>query len=341
MTWYTVGIILGLVVAASAVGAWLLRRYALKSNMIDVPGHRSSHTVPTPRGGGLAGGAAFVAAVGVFGWLGDAPLAQWLGLLGGGAVCLITGWLEDRHGVSIFIRLGLHILAALVLLIPNGGLPFLNLGGYHLPLGWLGWPLGVIWIVWFTNLFNFMDGIDGIAGLEALMGGAALGLFFLLLGHGWLAASAAALAAAGGSFLLLNWPPAKIFMGDVGSYGFGFGLAGLAYLGEQAGGPGLITCATVLLVFIADATYTLLRRLIKGEAVHQAHRSHIYQRATQGGLTHGQVDVIVAGLNALLIAFAALGLWIEPAQPLGLILGFFALVCVGRCVNRMYTGEGC
>lgn len=326
------------VAVASAGGAALLRRYALARGMIDVPGRRSSHTVPTPRGGGLAGVLAWLMAVAVFwAWLGLDE--AWAGaLLLGGGTCLAAGWLEDRRGLPIGARLGLHALAALAALWLAGGPPALELGGPSLEAWPWGWALAVVGLCWFVNLFNFMDGIDGIASLQAICGGGALGLM-LALGGMWPPAFCAwALAAAAAGFLLLNRPPAKIFMGDAGSYGLGFGLAALGLLAVVKGGAPLTAVIILQMAFLFDATLTLLRRLLRGEAVHRAHREHYYQRAVRAGLSHGQVDLAVLAINAALIGLALAvyfrpGLW-PPALALALAIVGAACWAVTRLERR-------
>lgn len=327
-------VVLLLVAAAAWGGALILRRYALKKDMIDVPGERSSHTSPTPRGGGLPAAAAWLISIAVFAWWGELELTVAAGLIGGGGLCLLCGWLEDRYGLPIFLRFSLHVAAALCLLWSLGGLPVLRMGTASLALGWLGWPLAVLGLVWFINLFNFMDGIDGIAGIETLMGAGALGLFFWISGGYAPALVAWSLAAAAGGFLFVNWPPAKIFMGDVGSYTFGFGLAALALLGERQGSVPLLVSATFLLLFLADATFTLLRRLLRGEKVYLPHRSHYYQRATRTGLSHGQVNWLVICLNLALFALAFAGFTWPGGSPLCLLLGFVPLLVAAKWIQH-------
>ena len=335
MNWFNLVCLLGAVLLVSFAGAVLIRRYAMISGMIDVPGRRSSHSVPTPRGGGLPGAAAWLAAVGAVHFLGLLEVRWALALISGGFICLAAGWLEDRFGLPAIIRFALHIVAGVAVLYWGGGLGRLKIGGGVLPLGVFGWVVGILWVVWFVNLFNFMDGIDGIAGQEAVCGGLALGLMFFWSGQTAMACCCWALAAAALGFLLVNWPPAKIFMGDVGSYTFGFALAALALIGAITGAVPAVCSLIVLMVFFFDATVTILRRLFNREAIYKAHRSHFYQRAVISGLSHSQVDVAVLVLNAVLMLTALAAYHLPDREILSLIFSLVLLSATAVAVTAL------
>ncbi len=337
--------------AAAILGAFLascwltsvVRRYALGRSIVDRPNSRSSHTVPTPRGGGAAIAVSWFLALG---WLvASGLLDTWVGLallVGGGAIAVI-GWVDDRRGLPATVRAGVHLAAAVWAVWCLGGLPFLNVGVSVAPLGWMGGVLAVFGIAWLTNLYNFMDGIDGLAAGEAVSVGLVAGGLLMASGADGLALAALALAAASGGFLVFNWPPAKIFMGDVGSGLLGYAFGVLALASERAGAVPLIVWMMLLAVFIVDATATLTRRVVNGERWFEAHRSHAYQRAVQAGYSHRNVTVAVMGLNALL-AVAATGVWLVPALfPVVLVVTAGGLVGVwyrfccsrtGRCSAR-------
>lgn len=308
-------------IAAAFVAAWaltwLVRHYALAWSVLDLPNERSSHEVPTPRGGGVAIVIVAVAAevaLWAVGWLSrEAVLA--LGC--GGAAVAAIGWLDDHGGVSAKARAAVHFAAAAWALWCLGGLPELRYGAGSVPLGVVGAVLAAFGIVWSTNLYNFMDGIDGIAGAEAMICGLFGGLLLLATGERGLAAAAFALAAASAGFLLWNWHPARIFMGDAGSYFLGFTFAVLAVASERAGSVPLLAWMVLLGVFVFDATATLVRRYRRGDRWHQAHRSHAYQRAAPTRAHHPWVSAAVAGVNVTLASLASLGTlrpgWLLPA----------------------------
>ena len=308
----TVGVLaqLGLILAVgifSAALTGLLRRYALARGVIDVPNARSSHALPTPRGGGVAivlGTALALPAL----WAAEviAPAQLWA-LLGAGGVVAVVGFADDHGHIAARWRLLAHFSAAAWALAWLGGLPPVPfLTALQMP-GWVGAVFGALYLVWMLNLYNFMDGIDGIAGVEAVcacLGGAAL---YLLSGHPALSLLPLVLAAAVAGFLCWNFPPAKIFMGDAGS---GFLGITLGVLSLQAGGvsPQLFWAWVILLgVFVTDATVTLLRRLLRGEKLYQAHRSHAYQHAARHFGRHRPVTLAVAAINLLWLLPLALG----------------------------------
>ena len=285
---------------ASCLGTWVLVAVLRRRAVLDRPNERSSHIAPTPRGGGIA-----VIGVSVAAWValvvaGIAPANTVVAALA--AVGLgVVSWFDDLRGLSPGLRLLAQFVAvaAGIWALPPQGAIFQG----WLPPG-LDAAAGVIVWVWFVNLFNFMDGIDGIDGSEA----AAIGIGIVVVAGVsggidlGLVAPATAIAAAALGFLVWNWAPARIFIGDVGSvplgYLLGFLLFELALRGQWA-------AALILpLYFLADASLTLLRRLLRGERVWQAHREHFYQRAVQRGLSHGAVVLRVIAADIVLIACA-------------------------------------
>ncbi|WP_404363714.1 glycosyltransferase family 4 protein [Marinobacter sp.] len=311
----------------SCLFTWLLRRYALTHSLIDVPNERSSHTVPTPRGGGVSVVIAFLlgvvclAAAGLVGW----PSAT--GFIGAGAVVALLGFLDDHGHIAARWRLLGHFAGAAWLLAWLGGLPSLVFLETPLDLGWAGHMLGAVLLVWLLNLYNFMDGIDGIASVEAVtvcLGGA---LAAALVGEPVIAAAPLIMAAAVAGFLVWNFPPARIFMGDAGSGFIGIMLGGMMIWSSWAA-PQLFWSWLVLLgVFVVDATYTLIQRLVRGEKVYEAHRSHAYQHAarTLGG--HRPVTLAAGAINLFWLlpcaSLVALG-WLDGL--LGVFIAYTPLI---------------
>lgn len=283
-----------------------LRRYALSRKMLDVPNGRSSHSIPTPRGGGVAIVLSYlVALIGVFaGGLIAAPL--FYALMGAGVLTAVVGFLDDHGHIAARWRLLAHFAAAGWAVVWLGGLPGISVFGLSVNVRWVGYVFAIIYLVWMLNLYNFMDGIDGIAGVEAITVCLSGFLLYWVNGtpvEGW---SLVTLACCVAGFLFWNFPPAKIFMGDAGS---GFLGIVLGVLSLQAAwvSPTMFWAWLILLgVFIVDATFTLLRRLIRGDKVYEAHRSHAYQFASRQFGQHLPITLAVGIINVFWLLPAAL-----------------------------------
>lgn len=283
--------------AITCVLTWVLLRYALARSLMDVPNARSSHRVPTPRGGGLAIAVTFTVAMPLFALAGWADWRATSGLLLAGGLMAVIGFVDDHRSVQARWRLLIHFVAVGWLLFCLPGLPELVVLGVSLDLGWVGYCLLALMLVWLLNLYNFMDGIDGLAAVEAItvcLGGT---LLLILTNHIDLILAPTAVAAMVAGFLVWNFPPARIFMGDAGSGFIGIILGGLMLQAAWAE-PRLLWAWLILLgVFIVDATYTLLRRLLRGERVYEAHRSHAYQAAALHKGSHLPVTIGVMVIN--------------------------------------------
>ncbi|MFQ5787022.1 MAG: glycosyltransferase family 4 protein [Thermodesulfobacteriota bacterium] len=314
---------------------WRIRNYAIKHQMLDIPGSRSSHNFPTPRGGGLAISVCCLVATLFFGIGGILESRLFWAFLGGGSAIAIIGWLDDRKSITPMVRFLVQLAAATWAVLLIGGFPSMNLGVGIISLGWFGSILAILGIVWLTNLYNFMDGIDGIAGTEAVTVGG-IGGALLVMSNTWgLALVSWAIAASSLGFLVWNWPPAKIFMGDVGSGFLGFFFAVLLLASERSGAIPLLAWLLLLGVFIGDATFTLFRRLLKREKVWEAHRNHFHQRAVQIGYSHRTVTLVVASLNAVL-GFLAILAYLNPRLLSSFImLGIAMLILLGFWVTRL------
>ena len=327
------------VLAMAAMGAtWLVTRYvlthAIEKLILDIPNERSSHTAPTPRGGGAAIALVVLALTAVLGVAGLVAASIAVAVIGGGLMVATVGWLDDRRSVGAGARAAVHFCAAFWVVFWIGGVPELTWSGHSVHVGVVGSLLAVLAIVWATNLYNFMDGIDGLASVEAITTGVA-GAFILSLADSYgLASLAAIVAGTAAGFLVWNWMPARIFMGDVGSGFLGFVFGTLAVASERTSRVPWHVWLMLLLVFAADATATLVRRVARGDAWYAAHRRHAYQRLVQSGLSHAQVVRRVAVLNVLL-AGLAVGVFVQPtlAWPmmlLGILLVAAAYIAVER-----------
>jgi UDP-N-acetylmuramyl pentapeptide phosphotransferase/UDP-N-acetylglucosamine-1-phosphate transferase len=277
-----------------------LRGWIECRGVYDIPNERSSHTRPTPRGGGLVIVVLTTLGLAVawFQYPAGPPTALAAYLAGAWLIAGVS-WLDDLRSLSNRVRFGTHMLAALLAVWAFGywteiTVPIIGL----LRLGLLGLPITFLWIVGATNAYNFMDGIDGIAGGQAVVAG--LGWAVL----GWLTAQplvgmlGVLLAAASLGFLGHNWPPARIFMGDVGSAFLGFTFAVLAVAAAQRDARLALVGILFVWPFVFDATFTFLRRLKNGENIFAAHRSHLYQRLVIVGYSHRIVTLLYIGLAA-------------------------------------------
>ncbi|KIF58353.1 MULTISPECIES: MraY family glycosyltransferase [Pseudomonas] len=306
---------------------FVLRSYALRNKLMDVPNARSSHSIPTPRGGGVAIVVSFLAALSVCVLTGVLPQGQFIGLFGAGIAVALIGFADDHGHIAARWRLLGHFAAAIWILICFGGLAPLDMFGFKIDLGWFGAVLASIYLVWVLNLYNFMDGIDGIAGAVAICVTVAGAILYWLCGFTQEVWAPLLLASACAGFLVWNFPPAKIFMGDAGSGFLGIVLAGMAL---QAGWvePQLFWSWLILMgVFIVDATYTMLHRLIRGEKIYEAHRSHAYQYASRQHLSHKKVTVAVILINVLWLT--PLAFWVGKGGMdgvSGLLLAYLPLI---------------
>jgi Fuc2NAc and GlcNAc transferase len=314
------------VLIAAFVGSWLLtramREIAARRGVVDVPNARSSHGSPMPRGGGVAIVVTTTLALLILTLLHLLRVDLLLALVGGGLAVAWVGFADDHRSLSAATRLTVHFAAAVWALVCLGGLPPLQVGTHLLSFGRGGYVLGALGIVWTLNLFNFMDGIDGIAGAEAIFIALAGALLTWVTGGDTsVALVAVTFAAACAGFVVWNWPPAKIFMGDVGSGYVGYVIAVLS-LAAAHDSPSAIWIWLLLgSVFFVDATVTLARRLIRGERLSEAHRSHAYQWLARRWGSHLRVTAVMMAVNLLLLLPCALLAALRPIFAFWIVLG--------------------
>jgi UDP-N-acetylmuramyl pentapeptide phosphotransferase/UDP-N-acetylglucosamine-1-phosphate transferase len=288
--------------------------------ILDCPNERSSHQVPTPRGGGIAVIGSTLLAWVVFARTESMPSGVF-GIVLGAVLLAAVSWFDDLRGLSPIVRLLAQAAAVAVgILVLPGPRDLFYLAA-----------IGLVWI-WWINLFNFMDGIDGLAGTEAAAIGASL-LLFAGVGAGAdpaLRTLAAVVTGAAIGFLVWNWSPARIFLGDIGSVPLGYVLG---FLLLDLAARGRWTIAVILpLYFLADATITLVRRLLRGERVWQAHREHFYQHAVRRGLGHAAVvkRVIAADLVLIGCGWAAENGWTSTALAASAVTVAILLTVLAR-----------
>lgn len=338
-------VVFALVAVASAALTGIVRSVSVRLGALDIPNTRSSHVQPTPRGGGLAIVVTSLLASGVLAATGHLSARLFCALAGGGTAVAVVGHLDDRGRIGIAGRFVIHIAAASWATLWLGGLTDLRFGSEVFHLGYAGVALTILGIVWALNLFNFMDGIDGIAASQAtFMAGAGAALAAFAGMSGSTPAVGLIFAAASLGFLVWNWPPARIFMGDVGSGYLGFALAviGLAAMNERA----IMLPVWLILggIFFIDATVTLFRRLARRERFYEAHRTHAYQWQARRWNSHLRVTIACFLVNLLWLApwawlcvrFPANVAWFVAAAWSPLIA--LAIFCgSGRQVPRVET----
>jgi Fuc2NAc and GlcNAc transferase len=319
-----------LLVACAATA--LLVRLAGRLELLDHPNLRSSHVRVTPRGGGIA--IVIGAACGLIAGVGRLERfpAEAAALLAGAAALALVGLADDRYRLSRGLRLVLEAAAATPVAVLAGGIPRLPLPApLDVSLGPAAIPLAILWIVALVNFFNFMDGIDGLAAAQAVI----TGIGVSLLGFDPVAAViGAAVAGAAAGFLPFNWAPARIFMGDTGSLALGYTFASLPLLAPFHSRPQAVFWMVMSLwLFLADATWTLVARIARGDAWLAPHRQHAYQRLVRPGSSHGPVAAAIALGSAALTVGALLSGprlggpagWTILAAAIGLFLAESAL----------------
>lgn len=275
-----------------------MRHYALKKNIIDNPNERSSHSVPTPRGGGVAVVCSYLLALAVLIYSQQLTVHIGLTLMVAGFVIALLGFLDDHGHINSMLRLAIHFLVAIGAVISLGGFAEVTIFN-GVQLGFIANIVAVLFLVWLLNLYNFMDGINGIASIEAITTTASMAMLYYVLNTSLNSDLLWLLAACVFGFLLWNFPKAKIFMGDAcsGFLGLTLGILALIALKENL----VLFCAWIIClgVFVVDATYTLIKRVLSGYKMYDAHRSHSYQILSRKLGSHTPVTLAIAAINLL------------------------------------------
>ena len=275
---------------------YLVLHYSDQLGLIDIPTTRSSHEKPTPRGGGLGIIMALTVSLTIYFAVGHwgADSRAFVGLITGMLIVGFIGFLDDLRNLPLLVRLTSQLLAATIAVIGIGQLrsidvPFLG----ELHLGILAVPISILWIIGITNIYNFLDGIDGLAAGEGVLAGGFLACIGVVAGNTSVGAIGVFIAAASLGFLLFNFPPAKVFMGDSGSTTLGFTFAATAIIGSNSAANPIPLFIFVLLLsnFLVDAIFTLVKRIVRKERWYLAHKEHFYQQAVSSGYSHRQVTL--------------------------------------------------
>ena len=335
---------LAIAAAVFTISAFLtsrLVRVVPRRFLLDHPNERSLHDRPTPRSGGLAIAVGTIVGVGgitaTTAWPG--PLT-WLSV--GAVIVMVVSFIDDLSHVHPGIRITIHSIVALMLVLTGLRLEFLDLPGLAFPLApWLATVVTCLYIAWLINLYNFMDGMDGFAAGMAVIGFGTFALLGTMAGDYAFAGVNLVIAASAGGFLMFNFPPARIFMGDVGSSLLGYLAAALSLWAAIDGVFPLWIGALVFSPFIVDATFTLFIRLFRRERFWKAHKTHCYQRLVQLGWGHRKTVLWEYVLMVCCAASALFATHLNTGQQWWL-MAIWTLVytILVSCVYRLDARQG-
>lgn len=304
----------------------IIKYYALHHHILDIPNERSSHDIPTPRGGGLAIVLAWYVGITVMFYMKEIDKQLYFALLSG-ILLAGVGIIDDLKSLKPHFRFSIQVLTAIMALFFLKGINPVSVSGIEINKGILLYPIAVAGIVWYINLFNFLDGIDGYASLEAIVIALAMLMFTGNLINLLIIASVL-------GFLFWNWPKARIFMGDIGSTQLGFILIVLGiYFHNKAEFP-IILWIMLSSLFWVDATLTLFRRWRNKEHLTIAHRKHAYQRAVQAGLSHKQTILISVLINGIIIILVYIGKVNENLLIPAFIINMAMLYAIIKLIDK-------
>ena len=319
-------IIILVVFVTSFLLTWVVKFLLIKKNIIDIPNERSSHTNPTPRGGGIAIVITWFMGL-LYLFIYKQIQSDLFFALLSGLILVFVGILDDIYDLKPVIRMIAQILSAALALYFIGGVKTLDLGFATVKSIWLLSFLAIIGIVWFINLFNFLDGIDGYAGMEAVF--ISLALYFFTSQNYYLILVAAVLG-----FLIWNWQPAKIFMGDVGSTLLGFNFGILAIYEQNKNYISIIVFLIISSLFWFDATYTLFRRWKNKEQLSKAHKKHAYQRIVQAGFSHQKTVLFAILINIFNFTLAYFAYIYNEYRILFLLVNIICLYIITKIIDK-------
>lgn len=322
--------------------SWSLSR----KSFLDIPNERSSHTKPVPRGGGVVFVTICLTSVLIYGLALELKFLRYFSI--GGIVVVAISWLDDLLSLPVWLRFSAHLITALMTIYLLGYWDFVYiplLGEVH--VGQPGVVLTVLWIAWIINAFNFIDGIDGLASMLAIIAGLGWLAVGFILGSETLVFLSSVIIVCVLGFLVHNWPPAKVFMGDVGSTFLGYCFAVIPLMVSELvlrpsedfrlkpGSFWFVFAIFCLFPLIFDTVFTLIRRAIRKEKVWKAHRSHLYQRLVGGGLSHRKVTVLYSVLSFLTTGSAVSVVFLGDREVISVVVCFFSAFFLVIAVDRI------
>jgi Fuc2NAc and GlcNAc transferase len=305
---------------------YLIRLYAIKYRILDIPNERSSHVIPTPRGGGLAIVLSWFIGISILFSFGAIESKLYFALMSG-VILAIISLLDDLFTLKPFIRLLIQLITAILAFVFLNGINPVNLLGISFDSKIFLYPFCIIGIIWFINLYNFLDGIDGYASIEAIVMAV---LLYVVSGN----SVCLIILAATLGFLFWNWPKAKIFMGDIGSTQLGFILVILGIYFHNTTTFSIIHWLLLSSLFWFDATLTLFRRIRKRENLSEAHKKHVYQRAVQSGYSHLQTIIFSVFLNLIIIVLVMTSLKMPYLLFILFLADIFFLYSITRIIDK-------
>ena len=324
------GIILALGLLSYSL-TYLIRNFALRENLFDIPNERSLHDIPTPKGGGIAITLTWYAGITVLFFSGIIERSLYLALLSGIMIAVVS-LIDDIKGLRPISRLIVHFITAILAFYFLNGLRPLVMPGININYNLLIYPLAIIGMVWFINLFNFMDGVDGFASVEVI---AISSVLFVM---SWNMISIMLIVSVGG-FLCWNWPKAKIFMGDVGSTQLGFILVVLGIYFHNKLQFSILNWIMLTSPFWFDATLTLIRRMRNKEKLSEAHRKHAYQRIVQAGFSHEKVNFFLILINLFIITLIIFYREVKILQIPIFVFSLLIFYLITKAVDRRVPFE--
>ncbi len=303
------------------------RRLALRFKILDIPNERSSHKQPIPRGAGITFFVSFNLILALLIQQDILTMKYTFPVFLGGPVIMLLGYWDDISSIPATVRLTVHLLVSLFIfiLISSGFSKVVEIS--FLPAWpWLTTGFCILFIAWFINLYNFMDGCDGLATSVGMVGSGLISLLSYLSGHEDLAIIYLILAYSLAGFLVFNWHPAKVFMGDAGAYFLGYVFGALALVSKMYYDSSLYIHLIVFGLFVVDATWTLARRAWRGERVFSAHRQHAFQKLIKQGWGHARVTSLYVLITVLwLFPMAALCMNYSTLSFLFLVVAYLPI----------------
>lgn len=307
-------------------------KLAVKHSIVDVPNERSSHIIPTPRGGGLAIVVSWFTGITILFLTDNIESSLYFALLSG-VLLAVVSLIDDIIDLSPYIRLLTQAVTAFLAFFFLDGIESVEISGMNIASRVILYPLALVGIIWFINLFNFLDGIDGYASLEAIIIAVVLLVFSSNLLNLLLIGSVA-------GFLFWNWPKARIFMGDIGSTQLGFIMVILGIYFHNQAKLSIVHWIMLSSLFWFDATLTLFRRWKNKEKLSVAHRKHAYQRAVQSGLTHQQTLFASAAINLIITGLIFASKRFENLLIPALIINMVLLYLITLIIDRKVPFPG-